>query len=186
MSNFTENAIKTTFSKMIEERPLSQITVKDLVAECGINRNSFYYHFQDIPSLTEEIIKEHVDRCIERFPEIDSIEEVLEVSLTFIYEKKKSVIHIFNSGNRDIVEKYLMEACDYAVTNYINTVVSGRPIKKEAKEILIQLVKCLCFGEMMDWLFGGMKEDLREPFHQLCELNKGHIEEVILKSLEEE
>ena len=185
MSNFTENAIKTTFSKMLEEKPLSQITVKDLVKECGINRNSFYYHFQDIPTLAEEIIKEHVDRCIERFPEIDSLEEVLEVSLTFIYGKKKSVLHIFNSGNRDIVEKYLMEACEYAVTNYINTVISGRHVKEEAKALLIQLVKCLCFGEMMDWLLGGMKEDLREPFHQLCELNKGHIEEVILKSLEE-
>jgi len=184
MSNFTEKAIKTTFSKMLEEKPLSQITVKDLVKECGINRNSFYYHFQDIPTLAEEIVKEHVDRCIERFPEIDSIEEVLEVSLTFIYEKKKSVLHIFNSGNRDIVEKYLMEACEYAVANYINTVISGRNIKKEAKALLIQLVKCLCFGEMMDWLLGGMEEDLREPFHQLCELNKGHIEEVILKSLE--
>lgn len=184
MSNLTEKAIKTTFSKMLEEKPLSQITVKDLVKECGINRNSFYYHFQDIPTLAEEIVKEHVDRCIERFPEIDSIEEVLEVSLTFIYEKKKSVLHIFNSGNRDIVEKALMEACEYAVANYINTVISGRNIKKEAKALLIQLVKCLCFGEMMDWLLGGMEEDLREPFHQLCELNKGHIEEVILKSLE--
>ncbi len=185
MSNLTQNAIKTTFSKMLEERPMSQITVKDIVKECGINRNTFYYHFQDVPTLAEEIIKEHVDRCIERFPHIDSLEEVLEVSLTFIYEKKKSVLHLFNSGNRDIIEKSLMEMCDYAVTGYINTAISDRKIKEEAKQILIRLVKCLCFGEMVNWLLGGMKEDLREPFHQLCELNKGHIEEIILKSLEE-
>ena len=25
--------------------------VRDIVEDCGINRNSFYYHFQDIPSL---------------------------------------------------------------------------------------------------------------------------------------
>ena len=185
MSNLTNRAIKETFEKMLEEHPLNQITVKDLVKECGINRNSFYYHFQDIPTLLEEIIKDHVDRCIERFPRIDSIEEILEVSLTFIYERKKMVLHIFNSGSRDIIEKSLMEMCEYAVANYFNASISDRPVKKEAKEILVQLVKCLCFGEMMDWLIGGMKEDLREPFHQLCELNKGHIEEIILKSLEE-
>ena len=185
MSNLTSQAIKNTFSKMLEDRPLSQITVKDIVAECGINRNSFYYHFQDIPAVAEELIKDHVDKCIERFPKIDSIEEILEVSLTFIYEKKRSVLHLFNSKNRDIIETNLMKMCEYAVTSYFNTVISDRPIKKEAKELLIQLVKCLCFGEMMDWLMNGMEEDLREPFHKLCELNKGHIEEVILKSLEE-
>ena len=185
MSNLTEQAIKNTFSKMLEEKPLNQITVKEIVKECGINRNTFYYHFRDIPALEENIIKEHVDRCIQRFPRIESIEEVLEVSLTFIYEKKRSVMHLFNSGSRDIIEKYLMEMCEYAVTSYINTVLYGRKVKEEAKEVLIQLVKCLCFGTMMDWLLGGMQDDLREPFHQLCEMNKSHIEEEILKSIEE-
>ena len=185
MANFTDQAIKATVSRMLEEKPIDQITVKDIVKECGINRNTFYYHFQDVPTLMEEIIKEHVDRCVERFPDIESIEEVLEVALSFIYEKKRSVLHIFNSNSRDIIEKYLMEVCEYAVTRYITTAISERHIKEEAKTILIQLVKCLCFGEMMDWLIGGMKEDLRKPFHQLCELNKGHIEEIILKSLEE-
>ncbi|MBE6014167.1 MAG: TetR family transcriptional regulator [Lachnospiraceae bacterium] len=185
MSNLTSRAIKETFTKMLEDKPLSQITVKDIVKECGINRNSFYYHFQDMPALIEEIIKEDADTAIAAFPHIESIEEVLEVALSFAYEKKKSVLHIFNSVNRDIFESHLMDICEYAVTNYINSVISGRKVKPEAKALLIQLVKCLCFGEVIDWLSHGMKEDLREPFHQLCELNKGHIEEIILNSLEE-
>ena len=57
MPNFTKNAIKQAFIKLLHERPLKQITVKDIVEECGINRNSFYYHFADIPTLTEEIIR---------------------------------------------------------------------------------------------------------------------------------
>ena len=58
----TKILIKKTFLELLEQRPLSQITVKDIVAECGINRNTFYYHFQDVPALAGEIIKEHVDR----------------------------------------------------------------------------------------------------------------------------
>ena len=41
MPNFTQNAIKQAFIKLLDERPLKQITVKDIVEECGINRNSF-------------------------------------------------------------------------------------------------------------------------------------------------
>ena len=55
MPNFTKAAIKQAFIQLLDERPLKQITVKDIVEQCGINRNSFYYHYQDIPSLIQEI-----------------------------------------------------------------------------------------------------------------------------------
>jgi len=43
-------AIKASFLKLLNQRPLREITVKDIVQDCGVNRNSFYYHFQDIPA----------------------------------------------------------------------------------------------------------------------------------------
>ena len=43
MANFTQKAIKDTFISLLEERPLSDITVKNIVETCGINRNSFYF-----------------------------------------------------------------------------------------------------------------------------------------------
>ena len=55
MANFTRKAIKEAFLKLLNQRPLSQITVKDIVEDCGINRNSFYYHFEDLPALVEEL-----------------------------------------------------------------------------------------------------------------------------------
>ena len=58
MANFTRNAIKSSFMKLLNDRPLSQITVKDIVNDCGVNRNTFYYYFHDIPSLIEDIIME--------------------------------------------------------------------------------------------------------------------------------
>ena len=76
MANFTKKAIKESFIRLLKERPLSKITVQVIADDCGINRNSFYYHFQDIPALIEEITLEEVDRLIEMYPEISSIEEL--------------------------------------------------------------------------------------------------------------
>ena len=58
MPSFTRQAIMKAFMQLLEERPLNKITVKDIVEVCGINRNTFYYHFEDIPSLIEAIVKE--------------------------------------------------------------------------------------------------------------------------------
>ena len=56
MPSFTKKAIEASFLKLLNETPLSNITVKMIVDDCQINRNSFYYHFLDIPSLLEAII----------------------------------------------------------------------------------------------------------------------------------
>ena len=54
MPSFTKKAIIDSFLLLIEKKPLEKITVRDLVDECGINRNTFYYYFQDIYAVLEE------------------------------------------------------------------------------------------------------------------------------------
>ena len=88
MANLTKEAIKKSLIKLLNERPINKITVKDIVEDCGINRNSFYYHFDDIPSLVEEMINREADRIIAEHSRIESIEECLEVAVSFALENK--------------------------------------------------------------------------------------------------
>ena len=55
MASFTRKAIMDSFMKLVDQRPISKITIKDIVEDCGVNRNTFYYHFADIPALIEAI-----------------------------------------------------------------------------------------------------------------------------------
>ena len=57
MANFTKQAIETAFLQLLNEKPLNKISVRDIVEKCGINRNSFYYHFQDIYEVLELICR---------------------------------------------------------------------------------------------------------------------------------
>ena len=63
--NRTKDAIAAAFFELLTERPLSKITVKDIVDRCGINRNTFYYHFEGIPSLIEQTVKYMSDQIIQ-------------------------------------------------------------------------------------------------------------------------
>ena len=45
MPTFTKNAIRETFIELLKKKFIDKITVKDIVEECGINRNTFYYYF---------------------------------------------------------------------------------------------------------------------------------------------
>ena len=62
--NRTKKAISEVFWQLLEEKPYNKITVQNIVERCQVNRNTFYYHFQDIPDLTEYSIKEWTDQVI--------------------------------------------------------------------------------------------------------------------------
>ena len=62
MSSFTKKAIMEAFLRLVGKKSLDKITVRDIVDECGINRNTFYYHFQDMYAVLEEVCREAVQR----------------------------------------------------------------------------------------------------------------------------
>ena len=170
MPNFTKRAIKEAFLRQLTERPLHQITVKDIVEECGINRNSFYYHYEGIPALLEEIIAGELDRLTRAYPSIDSMEQGVDAAVEFIRANKRAVLHIYNSMSRDAFERYLMETCRYVVATYVDTALAGRTIKEADKSILIRYHTCACFGNIIAWLNGGMKDDLSAYFRRIFQL----------------
>ena len=51
MSDITKRAIGASLKNLLREKKLNKITVQDIADDCGINRQTFYYHFQDINDL---------------------------------------------------------------------------------------------------------------------------------------
>ena len=48
--------------RLILEKKVKKLTVKDIVEECSITRQTFYYHFEDIPDLFRWIFKERIGK----------------------------------------------------------------------------------------------------------------------------
>lgn len=170
MANFTERAIKETFLNILNERPLDKITVKDIVEECGINRNSFYYHYQDIPDLLGHIIKEQADLVITEYPTVDSLESAMEAIISFAIKNKNAVLHIFNSVSRDILEKNLSDLCVDVIGKYVDTVIADQKYSPDDRRIIVGFLNCEFFGVTINWLNGGMKDDLLKDSRRFFEL----------------
>ena len=160
MPNFTRRAIKESFLKLLNQRPLNQITVKDIVEDCGINRNSFYYHFSDLPALVEEIMAEQVSAMVENHPTVDSVQEGSDAIVEFVMHNKRAIYHIYNSVSRDVFERHLMEVCRYVVTTYLDGMLEE--VEEADRDAILRFHRCACFGSVIDWLNGGMKDDVSD------------------------
>ncbi len=170
MANFTEKAIKESFIKLLNERPLDKITVKDIVEDCGINRNSFYYHYQDVPTLLGTIVREQSEVVITEYPTVDSLESAMEAIISFAIKNKNAVLHIFNSISRDILEKNLSDLCEDVIGKYVDTIISDLKYSDDDRRIIVGFLKCEFFGVTVDWINGGMKEDLMKDSRRFFEM----------------
>ncbi len=179
MPNFTEKAICNSFVKLLNEKPLKQITVKDIVDDCGLNRNTFYYHFSDIPELIERIIKEDAERIIFENKKITSIKECINAIISFALKNRKAVLHIYRSVNRDIYEQYQWHICEYISTIFVEERLNGRIVSNTDKKVIIQYLKCMFFGILIDWLETGMKDGIHAYIDRISELKQGDFERII-------
>ena len=184
MASFTKKAIKDSFLKLLNNRPLNQITIKDIVEDCGINRNTFYYHFDDMPSLLEEIMIEEADSIIEKYGSFNSLEECLGVVIEFALKNEIAVMHIYKSVNRESYERYLYKVSEYVVTNYIESIFNDIPAKEEDKQIIIKFFKCELVGYILDWMSDDMQYDIKQQLKRLCELFEGTTKTAFLRSAE--
>ena len=178
MPNFTKAAIKQSFIKLLNERPMKQITVRDIVEDCGINRNSFYYHFADIPTLLEEIVMDEATQIIGAHPRIDSIEECLTACMEFGRQNKRAVMHIYQSVNRELYEQYLWKVSEAVVTAYTDTLLTDHPIDETDRMLVIRFYKCVVFGLTTEWIRTGMRPELEQDMRRICELKQGMAEEM--------
>ena len=184
MAQSTREAIKKAFIELLEEYPISKITVKDIVGHCGVNRNSFYYHFRDIPSLVEELVVENADAIIRSYPTVGSIEECLNAAAAFAMAHRQTMLHIYQSVERAAFERHLWLVCGHTVSAYIDGAFAEKPVRPEDRETIVNYYQCLCFGIAIRWMDGGMREDIRTSFRRLCELRRGMAEELICRCSE--
>lgn len=182
MSGFTKEIIVKTLFELLNEKPLAKITVKDIVERCGVNRNTFYYHFRDISDVVESALLREVDKAFEHPVEVNSVLECLEVLVNLMGENKKAMLHIYCSVQRETFVDALDKMCQYIVKQYVRHNFAEEIIEKEDMKMLMHFFKCVMIGVLMDWLDHRMSYDLTEYAKNLQGLYGNTFEKTLEKA----
>ena len=83
MAKFTKRAIMLSLLKLLKQKSVDKVTVKDICDECEINRNTFYYYFKDKKEILEagmkryfSVMKEESEDDVER---VTSLREFIDL-----------------------------------------------------------------------------------------------------------
>ena len=168
--------------RLLMENNVKKLTVKDIVEECQITRQTFYYHFQDIPTLIKDIFTERAEALLKQRPDYASLEDALDEAVQMVIKNKRIVYHLYRSADRALVEMYLMRICEQVILSYIHNNRGDLPVSPEDKTIIVRYYKCQCFGMIIDWLNSDMRFDIAAEARRMYELRKGMLEEIVRRA----
>lgn len=175
--NRTKDTIIDAFWLLLEEKPYNKITVKDIVDRCQMNRNTFYYHFHDIPELLQIAVKNDADHIIRGYGGAGTPLECISCFIEHCTDRKKAILHIYRSVFREYFITELDRIALYIVTQYLDTFRSDHPLPPEDKTLLTRFYKCVFTGICIDWLDDGMQYDMSHYVERICTLFQGAPEQ---------
>ena len=77
MKASTKQTIQASFRTLLMAKSLDKITVRDIVEDCGLTRNTFYYHYEDIYDLFDDYLDEQLRDATQTLPPDSAWDAVL-------------------------------------------------------------------------------------------------------------
>ena len=94
---------------LLMEKGAKKLTVKDIVEECGITRQTFYYHFEDIPALFRWVLEQDTERTLLETKTLSSGESRLRCLFAMVINAMPYVKKGLASNYREDLERLLAE-----------------------------------------------------------------------------
>ena len=154
MAAFTKIAIMRAFESLLSTRQVEKITVKDITDQCGISRNTFYYHYQDI----YEVLKVYVDDFLDEA--ILFLQKDKEKDQDHICEKavKQLESHrsLFENLMRSIKNEEVRNILDVSSKRFFDYVIDSISEEIDASPQDKELISSMCQhgvrGLLIEWL----------------------------------
>lgn len=158
MAKYTQKAIIDSFMELLQKKSLDKITVKDIIEETEVNRNTFYYHFQDIYDLLESAFEEEsVKFRSEADPKNNFYEEYIR-TVNFLLDHSDAIIHIYNSKSRDVIKTYLESAASFFIGRFVEEAAEGSKLSENGKNYIIYFYTDAIIGITLRWIEGSMMD----------------------------
>ena len=169
MKLITKRAIADAFRKLLEQRSIEKITVKDIVNECGLNRQTFYYHFYDIYDLMEWMINEARYDYEKRHPvEAGQRQERMMRLFEFFRSRRKLILNGYDHAKRVNYETMVMNVIYPAVDEMLRQCPVSAEVPEEKIGFLCKAISWVLLGIVFEWVEDGMldtdMEELRDYF----------------------
>jgi len=170
---YTKTMLKNGIIELLEEYPISKITVKKLCETADINRSTFYAHYSDAYDLLQQLEREVLQELMEHISKhtftekTEEIVQVLNVMLGYIGENSDLFKVLLSENGNSSFQKDIMQITQQkSITDLYNS----KNIDARTSEYIQCFLLSGSISIIKEWLQDGMVEAPQELSELIAKL----------------
>ena len=157
MATSTKKALADALKKMMVNKPIDRITVNDLVETCGVSRQTFYYHFDDVYDLLEWVFEEDANANLPSEVVYDNWKHDVTLWFKYLYDNSTFALNVYNSNSRLYMLRYIKGRLRECIRSFSEIVAEDRSIDRQDFEFIVEFYSNIVVGLISQWMDQGMQ-----------------------------
>ena len=163
----TKKALSASLKKFMERKPLSKISISEIIADCGVNRKTFYYHFQDLYAVIEWIC------CKELMEEVDVDGDItFEEWLRKLMETMEADRAFYKKLANEIEWKQMADRTKAIVAEQVDRFLSAsgemKGIRSEERAFMVDFFSTSIIYYLLDFITSNKNMTTEERSKQIA------------------
>jgi AcrR family transcriptional regulator len=171
----SKEQIQASFRRLLFAKSLDRITVRDIVEDCGLTRNTFYYHYEDIYDLFDDYLDSQTREAWHSMPPNSPWGEMLLTMICSIFDSPQTGRHIMSSKKSDTLRLYLNRLLEAMIDRYIDRNMAGLQVGAEDRRMICDGVTHGIYGLLEQWLMGPQASAMESNLRRLLLSFEGGI-----------
>jgi len=182
----TKRALADSLKKFMVKKPLSKISIREIIEDCGVNRQTFYYHFQDINDLVEWMFEQEAICLLKKSDSCLTWNDGLFLLFNYVSENQKICECALNSLGRNYLEHLFYNEVTNLVGNIVRQLSEGLTVEEKYIEFISKFYTLSFASLLVEWLKQGMKEKPEEVMQLLDITIHGNIRAALERAADSE
>ena len=160
-SDITKKALAESLKALGAKKIFDKITVADITDYCGVNRQTFYYHFNDKYELLGWIYTQELFIPLTEDLNLANWTEKIFELLQYMKNQRKFIMNTIKSSNNFFAE-YLQKVFMELFIKEIEDMDLYRQLVEDERKIYAKFFAYGLCGVIVEWANDGMKKDEKE------------------------
>jgi probable dihydroxyacetone kinase regulator len=174
-SQITKNVLAQSVKELMRSKSLEKISVGEIARNCGLNRQTFYYHFKDKYDLVNWIYyTEAVKIMSDSLGSGHWLDAMCNLCI-YMQKEKKFYINALKATGQNSLQDYLVHFVYDIVMALLDEVKEEEPLTEEDCEFVADFYSYAFVGLILKWADNGMQEDPCSLFQCIRRLLKTDV-----------
>lgn len=168
----TKKLLADSLKKAMKHKAFSKITVSEIVQDCGVNRKTFYYHFDDIFALLKWMFEEEAIEVVKHFNLLVDYKEAIIFVMDYIEENDYLINCAYDSMGREEMKRFFYADFTGIVISVIDAAEEKECVTLEPdfKKFVAQFYTEALSGMLIDWVKNKDSRNREKTFSYFVEV----------------